>query len=218
VRLLRRQWAGALLLASLLLTPVWAGAPGPLQLVEQTSEAALTRLRQERPQLEQDPSRIYDLLEDLVLPHFDFVRISAWVLGRHWRAASPEQKRRFVRAFRTLLVRTYGVALLEYTGQEIRYLPLRDDPARGDVTVRTQVIGKRRHPIAIHYRLSNRQGEWKVYDVIIDGISLVANFRTSYAVEIKQKGLDALIARLEHLNVSPPPMKAPGRNESVRHE
>lgn len=217
MRLPRRQPA-AVLLASLLLAPAWAGAPGPRELVEQTSEAALTRLQQERPQLEQDPARIYDLLEGLVLPHFDFVRISAWVLGKHWRTASPDQKRRFVRAFRTLLVRTYGVALLEYTGQEIRYLPLRDDPARGDVTVRTQVIGQRRHPIAINYRLYNRKGEWKVYDINIDGISLVANFRTSYAGEIKQKGLDALIARLERLNASPPPMKAPGRNEPDRHE
>ena len=208
-----------LLLAGLLLPLVaLADDPGPQQLVEQTSKAALARLEQERPALEQNPTRIYGLLEDIVLPHFDFVRISAWVLGKHWRTASQDQKRRFVKAFRTLLVRTYGVALLEYTGQEIRYLPLRDDPASGDVTVRTQIIGKRRHPIALNYRLYNRQGKWKVYDISIDGVSLVANFRTSYAGEIKQRGLDALIARLEQLNANPPDPAGAGRTDASRDE
>ncbi len=169
----------------------------PRQLVMDVTEQVLAKLRAQRPALEKDPERIFTLIEQDVLPHFDFVRISAWVLGKYWRRASREQKLRFVRAFRTILVRTYGVALLEYTNEKIRYLPLRGDPASGDVTVRTEVIHPGRTPTAINYRLHRRRDEWKVYDVSVDGVSLVANYRTSFAAEIREKGLDELIARLE---------------------
>jgi len=169
----------------------------PRQLVMDVTEQVLAKLRAQRPALEKEPERVFTLIEQDVLPHFDFVRISAWVLGKYWRRASREQKLRFVRAFRTILVRTYGAALLEYTNEKIRYLPLRGDPASGDVTVRTEVVHPGRAPTVINYRLHRRKGVWKVYDVTVDGVSLVANYRTSFAAEICEKGLDALIARLE---------------------
>ncbi len=169
----------------------------PRQLVMEVTDSVLAKLRAQRPELEQDPEKIFALIEQDVLPHFDFVRISAWVLGKHWRRATREQKLRFVRAFRTILVRTYGTALLEYTDQKIRYLPLRGDPASGDVTVRTEILNPGRTPTTINYRLHRRNGQWKVYDVTVDGVSLVANYRTAFAAEIRDKGLDALIARLE---------------------
>ncbi len=185
-----------------LLLILWAGLAQatpdePRQLVIDVTESVLAKLRAQRPALERDPDRIFELIERDVLPHFDFVRISAWTLGKYWRRASREQKLRFVRAFRTLLVRTYGVALLEYTNQKIRYLPLRGDPATGDVTVRTEVLNPGRTPTAINYRLHRRNGVWKVYDVTVDGVSLVANYRTAFTAEVREKGLDALIARLE---------------------
>ncbi|MDX1824100.1 MAG: ABC transporter substrate-binding protein, partial [Thiohalomonadales bacterium] len=98
---------------------------------------------------------------------------------------------------RTLLVQTYGVVLLDYSDQEIRYLPLRDDLTSGDVTVRTLVVQSNGETVAINYQLYLRNGEWKVYDISVEGVSLVTNFRTSYATEIKQSGLDSLINRLE---------------------
>ncbi len=100
------------------------GAIGPQELVQQTTEQTLSRLQDERITLQQNPDGVYDLVKEVISPHFDFIRISAWVLGKHWRKASKEQKLRFVRAFRTLLVRTYGVALLDYSEQEIRYFAL----------------------------------------------------------------------------------------------
>ncbi len=190
----------ALVVVLLLVWHTWparADETDPRQLVETVTGQVLAKLREQRPALERDPERIFTLIERDVLPHFDFVRISAWVLGKYWRAASREQKLRFVRAFRTILVRTYGVALLQYTNEKIRYLPLRGDPASGDVTVRTEVIHPGRAPTAINYRLHRRKGQWKVYDVTVDGVSLVANYRTSFASEIRAQGLDALIARLE---------------------
>jgi phospholipid transport system substrate-binding protein len=147
--------------------------------------------------LQQNPDGIYDLVKEIITPHFDFIRISAWALGKHWRTASKEQKLRFITAFRTLLVQTYGVVLLDYTDQELRYLPLRDDPASGDVTVRTEVIQPNGEAVSINYRLYLKNGAWKVYDISVEGVSLVTNFRTSFATEIKQAGLDSLIQRLE---------------------
>ena len=126
--------------------------------------------------------------------------MSKWVLAKHWRTADKKQKLAFIRAFRTLMVRTYATALLDYTEQEIRYVPLRDDIGSGDVTVRTEVHQKTGQPIGIKYGLHLRKKGWKVYDISVDGISLVANYRTSFNTEIKQKGLDGLIARLETHN------------------
>ena len=170
---------------------------GPLELVKATTDQALLRLQHDREALKKDPEGIYDLVQEVITPHFDFVRISAWVLGKYWRTASKEQKLRFVKAFRTLLVQTYGVVLLDYSDQEIRYLPLRDDLTSGDVTVRTLVVQSNGETVAINYQLYLRNGEWKVYDISVEGVSLVTNFRTSYATEIKQSGLDSLINRLE---------------------
>ncbi|MDH3948800.1 MAG: ABC transporter substrate-binding protein [Gammaproteobacteria bacterium] len=188
---------GWLLLLCLCLPLAVQAAIGPQELVQQTTEQTLSRLRSERVALQQNPDGIYDLVKEVITPHFDFVRISAWVLGKHWRTASKEQKLRFVRAFRTLLVRTYGVALLDYTEQEVRYLPLRDDPANGDVIVRSEVIQPNGDAVSLNYRLYQRNEMWKVYDISVDGISLVTNFRTSFATEIKQSSLDGLIQRLE---------------------
>ena len=172
-------------------------ASGPQELVKETTDQTLSRLQRDRAALQQNPDGIYDLVKEIITPHFDFIRISAWVLGKYWRTASKEQKLRFITAFRTLLVRTYGVVLLDYTEQELRYLPLRDDPASGDVTVRTEVIQPNGEAVSINYRLYLNNGAWKVYDISVEGVSLVTNFRTSFATEIKQSGLDTLIQRLE---------------------
>ena len=176
---------------------VGQAASGPLELVKETTDQTLLRLQHERTVLQQNPDGIYDLVKEVITPHFDFVRISAWVLGKYWRTASKDQKLRFVTAFRTILVQTYGVVLLDYTDQEIRYLPLRDDPASGDVTVRTEVVQPNGKAVSINYQLYLNNGAWKVYDISVEGVSLVTNFRTSFATEIKQSGLDTLIQRLE---------------------
>ena len=172
-------------------------ASGPQELVKETTDQTLSRLQKDRAALQQNPDGIYDLVKEIITPHFDFIRISAWALGKYWRTASKEQKLRFITAFRTLLVQTYGVVLLDYTEQELRYLPLRDDPASGDVTVRTEVIQPNGEVVSINYRLYLKNGAWKVYDISVEGVSLVTNFRTSFATEIKQAGLDSLIQRLE---------------------
>lgn len=168
----------------------------PQQLIIETTDKMLTKLEAKKATLENNPSLIFDMVKKIVLPHFDFINMSRWVLAKNWRNASRAQKIGFIKAFRELMVRTYAVALLEYTGQKIKYQPLRDDVSKGDVTVRTLVEQKTGGPITINYNLHKRKKGWKVYNISVEGVSLIANYRTSFATEIKQKGLDALIARL----------------------
>ncbi|MBI3345136.1 MAG: ABC transporter substrate-binding protein [Gammaproteobacteria bacterium] len=173
----------------------WASMPAD-ELVRETSERMLTALKNEHDALKANPAKLYALTEEIILPHFDFERISSWVLGKYWREATPEQKNRFTQEFRNLLVRTYATAMLEYSGQEIKYLPFKADAGANTVTVRTEVVQPGGPAIPINYSLFVKEGEWKVYDVVVENTSLVASYRSSFANEIRQSGLDALIEKL----------------------
>ena len=177
----------------------WA-VQSPQALVEQTANQMLDKLRTERKVIDEHPGRIYELVNEIVLPHFDFERMSTWVLGKYWRSATPEQRKEFVEQFRTLLVRTYAKSLSSYTDNKLTYLPFRGGPEQTDVTVRTEVDQPGGFPIPIDYSLYLKGNEWKVYDVTIDGVSLVTNYRTTFANQIRQDGLDKLIASLASRN------------------
>ncbi|CAK0751851.1 phospholipid transport system substrate-binding protein [Gammaproteobacteria bacterium] len=171
----------------------------PQQMIQNTLDQVLGKLTGHQEEMRSDPRKIYALVEKLILPHFDFERMSRWVLGKEWNSASPSQRTGFVEEFRTLLVRTYGVALLDYTEEKIQFLPSRGDPAKGEVVIRL-AIKHRGNSISIDSNLYKRGTDWKVYDVVINGVSLVTNYRTSFATEIKNSGLDALIAHLAERN------------------
>jgi len=188
-----------LLVAGSYVSPVLAD-DDPQKLVVNTTDKMFAKLKAEKDNLDKNPDLIYGMVSEIVLPHFDFITMSKWVLAKNWRSASRAQKIGFIKAFRELMVRTYSVALLEYTDKDIKYKPLRDDVSKGDVTVRTQAENEKGDPIAINYSLHKKKKGWKVYDVAVEGVSLIANYRTSFATEIKQKGLDALIARLQKHN------------------
>ncbi|MFZ5595094.1 MAG: MlaC/ttg2D family ABC transporter substrate-binding protein [Pseudomonadota bacterium] len=177
-----------------------AAVQPPQDLIKQTADRMLAKLKEERAVIRKDPGRIYELVSDIVLPHFDFERMSAWVLGKHWRTATPDQKKRFTEEFRNLLVRTYATSLTEYTDRKINYLPFRGDANATDVTVRTEVEQPGAAAIPIDYSLILKNGEWLVYDVAIDNVSLVTNYRSTFANEIRQGGLDKLISKLAERN------------------
>ena len=177
-----------------------AGGEAAQFLVRDTSERMLSILRAERETIDAHPERIYSLVDETVLPHFDFRRMARWVLGKHWRRADDEQRERFTREFRTLLVRTYANALNEYADTAVTYLPLRSGEVVDDVTVRTEAEVAGGLPVPVDYKLHLAGGAWKVYDVAIDGLSLIADYRSTFAREIRKRGLDGLIARLAKRN------------------
>jgi phospholipid transport system substrate-binding protein len=186
----------------LLLALCWTAAHSqdlhPAQaLVMQTTDEILSRLRSERETLQQDAAGVIRLLEEIVLPHFDFENISASVLGKYWRRADAQQQRRFREAFKLLLLHTYAVALLDNLDTEIEFEALRAPPDATDVTVRTNVPQDSQFPLPVNYSMELIDGEWKVYDVEIDGLSLVTNYRTTFAREINKSGLEDLISTLE---------------------
>jgi phospholipid transport system substrate-binding protein len=200
VLVLARRLAPLLLL--LLFSQSLQAAEHPArQMVEETTNKVLERLRSERDKLQADNNLIYPLVEELILPHFDFHRMSIWVLGKNWRQASAEEQQIFTREFQKLLVRTYATALLEYTDQKIEYLPFHASPGDKRVTVRTQIVQSGGVNIPLNYSLYlDHQGQWKVYDISVDGVSLVTNFRSSFATEISRGGIKGLLAKLDDMN------------------
>ncbi len=170
------------------------------ELVRMTTEQVLEVLRAERELLKAKPDRIYSLVSGFVLPHFDFVRMSRWVLGKHWRSATRAQRTRFVKEFKTLLVRTYATALLAYSDERVEILPVRGSREATSTTVRTEIRRAGAIPIPINYSMYMKDGLWKVHDVTIDGISLVTNYRSTFGAQIQRIGLDGLIRRLEAHN------------------
>lgn len=171
-----------------------------LALVAQTADKIQTQLRAERDVVSKNPKRVYDLVEQIVLPNFDFTTMSASVLGKNWRGASDTQKQRFTQEFKLLLVRTYAKALVDNMDQKITTQPLRAADNATDVTVHTEIPQKGSFPIPINYSMEIKDGAWKVYDVDIDGISMVKNYRTTFANEVKQGSVDDLIKKLAERN------------------
>ncbi len=189
-----------LLLGALAVRPALA-AHAAEQLVQETTDKVLTRLRADSDKLKADSSLIYPLVEDLVLPHFDFAKMSQWVLGKNWRTADETQREQFTNEFRTLLVRTYAKALLEYTDQSMRYLPFHAEEGARKVTVKTEIEQAGGPAIPLDYSMYlNSAGQWKVYDIKVDGVSLVLNFRSSFATEIRNGGIPKLLEKLAQMN------------------
>jgi len=175
-----------------------ADTRSPEELVRSTTDEILALTKKNKELYQRDHQALYRMADERVLPYFDFRRMSQWVLGKHWRDASAAQRDRFVVEFRNLLVRTYSTALLSYTDQQILYLPSPARVADDDATVKTEVKQSGGAPnIPIHYSFfKNKSGEWKVYDVTIEGVSLVTNYRSVYATKIRNEGVEALIASM----------------------
>ena len=173
----------------------------PDQLIRDTSERLFSEFGANRQALEQDRHKLYGLVTDVVVPHFDVVRMSRLVLGNHWRGATPEQQARFVDEFRTLLVRTYATALFEYTGREtISIKPVKIKDGDRQALVRTALDLGTGPPVAINYVFLDIKGQWKVVDVTIEGVSLVTTYRSTYREMIQTSGMDALIDSLTDKN------------------
>jgi len=198
MRRVQRIAIGFLLLISF--TAYAYAETGPQEMVKSVASQTIERIKKDREKIKADPLYINTLVDELILPHFDFERMSRWVLGKYWRRATPDQQQHFIKEFKNLLIRTYASSLLEYVDQKINYLPFRDNPGDKDVTVRSEIAQPGGFPIPITYKLYKLNDNWMVYDVLIDDVSLVANYRSSFSKEIRSKGMDALIKTLADKN------------------
>ncbi len=187
------------LLLIIMLSPALAAA-GPERLIRDTSEKVLAEIKNNADTYKSDPQNIYRLVDNVVLPHFDFNAMTDLALGRYEKDVNAEQKPAIVAEFRQLLVRTYSSALLEYTDQKIIYLPTEGSEADGKVVVRTEIEQAGGFPIPIHYTLRLGDDGWKVFDISVDGVSLVTNYRSSFARAISKNGVDGLLQTLKERN------------------
>ena len=169
----------------------------PQQLVENSAKRMLTDLDANRAMYKGDPAKLDALVGNVLLPNFDTEYSARLVLGQSWRTATPEQRKRFVDAFYHSLLRNYGAALIDFTADRFIVLPYKGDPGDTTATVRTEVKKSGGDKVPVNFSLRKTPEGWKAWDVVIEGISYVKSFRTDFASEIQQRGLDDVIARLE---------------------
>ena len=197
--MIKKNLKWLLLVLCLIFTAAYA-VTSPNEVVKQTADGVINHIENNRSILEKNPEKIYEMVNNLIIPRFDFVSMSKWVLGKHWKQASEIQKSEFISQFKELLVRTYARALLEYSGQEIKYYPVEQNPKSNLAVVKTELTSLSNAQLPILYRMHQKNEEWKVVDVSVDGVSLVTTYRGSFATQIKKNGFDALLNELSKKN------------------
>lgn len=179
--------------------------PGPQDLIQKVSQDLLRDLDANRSSYSKDPKQLRALVDRYLLPHFDVDYAAQLVLGKHWRTATPAQRKRFIDAFYQSLMRNYGNAIVEFSANRLKILPFKGDPASRKATVRTEVTRDNGTPVPVNYSMRATPAGWKAWDVTIEGISYVKNYRTDFGAEVAEKGIDAVIQRLESQNASGKP-------------
>ena len=176
----------------------------PEQIVEDTSTSILQTINDKNDALREDPTLINSLINDTVIPIVDLDSMGKLILGKHWKKASETQRAGFISEFKDMLIRTYAKSLVDFGHAEVKVLPTREKEQGKYYTVQSELsVGTGQAPLQVAYVFrKNKQDEWKVFDLAVDGLSLVKNFRTSFGQEIKETSLDALIARLANTNKS----------------
>ena len=188
------------LLAFGLLPATHAQASAPDELVKSVTSEVIEIIKNDKDIQAGDPRKAAALVQEKVLPHFNFTRMTALAMGPNWRKATPEQRAALVDQFRTLLVRTYSTALTSYRNQVIDYKPLRMQPGDTEVTVRSLVRQPGAQAVNIDYSMEKKDGDWKVYDMSVGGVSLVTTYRDTFNTEVRNAGIDGLIKTLSDKN------------------
>jgi phospholipid transport system substrate-binding protein len=197
------------LLLALLAPLAQAQTVAPDALVKGITDEVSATIMKDKDIQAGDTKKAADLIEAKIVPHFNFTRMARIAMARNWRSATPEQQKELASEFKTLLVRTYSTALVNYKGQRIDYKPLRAKPEDDEVTVKSEVKPSgSTQPVAIDYELEKTANGWKIYDVKVDGISLVTTYRETFATEVRERGIEGLIKSLAAKNREPLGSKA----------
>jgi phospholipid transport system substrate-binding protein len=199
-----------------LLPAIALAQEAPDALVKRIADELVAIIKSDKDLQAGNSRKVVELAEQKVLPHFDFARMTRLAVGRNWAQASDPQKEALTKEFRTLLVRTYSTSLSQYRNQTIEVKPTKIAAQDTEATVRTAVLQQGGPPIPIDYAMEKTDSGWKVYDVIIDGASLVTTYRGSFNDQIQKGGIDGLVKTLQERNRSPEPPKAPGKGDAKK--
>jgi phospholipid transport system substrate-binding protein len=192
-----------------LLPAIALAQEAPDALVKRVTDEVLVIIKADKDLQSGNSRKVAELADAKVLPHFDFARMTRLAVGRNWQQASDAQKEQLVKEFRTMLVRTYSTSLTAYRNQTIEVKPVKMAAADKEVTVRTAVIQQGGPPIPIDYAMERADSGWKVYDVVIDGASLVTTYRGSFNEQVQRGGIDGLLKTLSERNNAPQPAAPP---------
>jgi phospholipid transport system substrate-binding protein len=174
-----------------------ADASDPAALVKATAQGMLDELDKHRDEYRKDPAKVAALVDRFLMPHFDTETSARVVLGQFWRTATPEQRQRFISAFKQSLLTNYGDSLAAFTADRLKIFPARVEPGATSATVRTEVRRQNGDTVSVNYSLRMTPQGWKAWDVVIDGISYVKSYREDFGAQIEQQGLEKVIKRLE---------------------
>lgn len=181
-----------------------ADNPAPDVLVRATTDDVMRLLQDDKDLKAGNPARVVGLIEEKIVPHFDFARMTKLAVGRSWREATPEQQKALVHEFQTLLVRSYATAYTAYRQIKVDVKPLKLAGGEDDVTVKSQILlPGGAPPVGVDYSMGASPEGWKVYNIAVDGVSLVTTYRNDFGAQIQQGGLDALIRSLQARNSKP---------------
>ena len=193
--------AGLLVAVALSLSPLFASdAMAPDVLARSVTDEVLAIVRADKDIQAGNQKKVHELVEAKVVPHFNFVRMTQLAMGRNWREATAEQQKRLVEEFRTLLVRTYTAAFTQYKNQSVEYRRPRMAPGDTDVVVQSLIKQSNGQPVAVDYAMEKTDRGWKVYNVKIEGVSMVENYRNTFNTEVQKSGIDGLIKTLGDKN------------------
>jgi phospholipid transport system substrate-binding protein len=182
------------------------GQTPPDKVVKNVADEVLAALRQDPDLQAGSQAKMAQLIEQKVAPHFDFERMTRLAVGRSWRQATPEQQKALIEQFRSLLVRSYSTAYSAYRNIVIEVKPLKLQSGDDDTVVRSEIkLPGGAPPVGVNYSMFKGDSDWKVYDVTVEGVSLVTTYRNTFAEEIRQNGIDGLIKSLQEKNAPPPP-------------
>jgi len=175
-------------------------AEDPIIMLKGATERLMDVLRKNKETLKSNPGRIYSIVNEYVLPYTDFEEMSKWVVGRNaWNEASLETRNQFIKEFKTMVVNAYAKSLLAYSDQTIEFLPERQN-SQGRVQVSSVIRGGERGPLRIDYRMIQAGNSWKVYDIIIEGVSLMQGYRSQFSEDVSGGGMDAVVEKLQQHN------------------
>src|SRR3954467_5293694 len=173
---------------------------GPEELVKSSTAEILDSIKSDKQLASGDKSKALKSVAEKVLPHIDFQESARLAVGRSWSQASPEQKKKLTEEFRRMLVRTYSSAIQPYEGQTIKVAPVRMKAGDTDVTVHNTFVRAGGKPIGFDYSMHKTDNGWKIYDIVVEGVSLVLTYRSEFDAVVKQEGIDGLIKRLASKN------------------
>ena len=191
-------WVGVLLACVSL--GVRADMPEPEALIRNTVDEVLAIVKQDKDIQTGNKKKVTELVDAKVLPHFNFTHMTRLAVGKNWRNATPEQKKVLEIEFRNLLVRTYTTAFTTYKDQEVEVKPLKMANDATEVTMKTFILNKGKQPLPVNYDMEKTASGWKVYDLSIEGVSLVTNYRGTFAEQVQKSGIDGLIKTLVEKN------------------